>query len=379
MFIKKLITRFIKPSIIFESVPDFSDNARMVYDEMVREGYGKRNRLVWFIDWNKCAYLKNGKAVYWSPDDNKTLLQRVRSYSYYKKTKCIITCYRFIPSKGYVSGDGLVSIYLSHGTPMKSVKDYYTSPGKVDYILSPSDNLNEVMAREFSFKIEQVFVAGFPRNDYFANPAFNMKEKIGIKCEKIVAWLPTYRQHFNNGITTSSITLPLIHDNDCAIAINKAAEEAGIIILLKPHPAQDISFIHDLGLSNIKLINEEFLNEHKLNLYELLRNTDALITDYSSVYFDYLLCDRPIGVVWEDIDEYSRFPGFAVDLDYYLKGAEKIFSIDDMIKFLTDIAEGRDGLQKERREIRDYTNISTDGKNTIRVVDFIAKEAALKR
>ena len=206
-----------------------------------------------------------------------------------------------------------------------------------------------------------------------------MKEKIGIKCEKIVAWLPTYRQHFNNGITTSSITLPLIHDNDCAIAINKAAEEAGIIILLKPHPAQDISFIHDLGLSNIKLINEEFLNEHKLNLYELLRNTDALITDYSSVYFDYLLCDRPIGVVWEDIDEYSRFPGFAVDLDYYLKGAEKIFSIDDMIKFLTDIAEGRDGLQKERREIRDYTNISTDGKNTIRVVDFIAKEAALKR
>ena len=377
-WIKKKIISIIKPCILFESSPDFSDNSRAVYDEMVRRGYDKKYDLIWFVDWDKCATIKkDGSIDYWDPSDNKTLGKRIRCYAFYHKCRAIICCSRFIPSRGYVKGNHIRSFYLSHGTPMKSVKQYYTSPGRVNYILSPSEAMNSVMAYEFSFKPEQVFAAGFPRNDVFARPPVDLKSILGTECSKIIAWYPTYRQHFSNGIVTSSISIPIVHDEQAAFRLNEIAAENGVLLLLKPHPAQDVSLLQKLDLSNIWMINDRFLTQKGLLSYEMLRGTDALITDYSSVYFDYTLCDKPIGVVWEDIDEYRQFPGFALDLDKYLKGAEKIYTVEDFGRFIKEVADGTDTLREERREIRDLTNISTDGQNTSRVVDFIAETAAL--
>ena len=87
--------------------------------------------------------------------------------------------------------------------------------------------------------------------------------------------------------------------------------------------------------------------------------------------------DKPIGVIWEDIEKYKEDPGFALDLDYYLKGAEKIYTIDELCQFVEEVARGEDKLCNERREIRDIVNSSIDGKNTERVVDFIIKKAKL--
>ena len=48
-------------------------------------------------------------------------------------------------------------------------------------------------------------------------------------------------------------------------------------------------------------------------MYVLLRNADALITDYSSAYFDYMLLNRPIAFTVEDIEEYRKKRGFVFD------------------------------------------------------------------
>jgi CDP-glycerol glycerophosphotransferase (TagB/SpsB family) len=96
-----------------------------------------------------------------------------------------------------------------------------------------------------------------------------------------------------------------------------------------------------------------------------------MITDYSSIYFDYLLADKPVAVTWDDLEEYRKDPGFAVDLDVYMNGAVKVYNVEELISFVRDVAAGRDTLKAERRVIRDTVNYSTDGKNTERVVDFI--------
>ena len=49
-----------------------------------------------------------------------------------------------------------------------------------------------------------------------------------------------------------------------------------------------------------------------LSVYALLRNADALITDYSSAYFDYMLLNRPIAFTVEDIEEYRKRSGFCI-------------------------------------------------------------------
>lgn len=370
----------IKPSIIFESMPDFSDNSRAVFDEMVRQGYDKKYRLIWFIRYGQCASIKNGKVEYWDHRDRKTLLQKIRNYSFHYKTKCIICCNHFITSSGkgsITSGKDQKSFYLSHGTPMKRVKPYYTSHGGIDYILSPAKALDGLMAEEFSFDRRQVFTCGFPRNDAFARPAPNLRQLLGINHKRIIIWYPTYRQNADKTIVATKNSLPIIHDEESAKQLNEAAKKLDVFLILKPHHAQDVSLIHDLHLSNIRLISDNFFAEKGISSYELLAGSDALITDYSSVYFDYTLCDKPIGVIWEDIDEYRSFPGFAMDLDYYLKGAVKIYNRDDFAAFLQEVAEGKDRLQVERREIRDVTNYSTDGKNAERVVAFIAEKAGL--
>ena len=106
-------------------------------------------------------------------------------------------------------------------------------------------------------------------------------------------------------------------------------------------------------------------------------STDAPVAEYSSIYYDYLLCDKPVALIWEDIEEYKKKPGFAVDLEYHCKGVEKIYTAEDFEKFIVDLAEGKDRLKREREEICKMANYSCDGKNSQRVVDFICKDAHL--
>ncbi len=366
--------------IVFESKPEFSDNTKAVYNELVNRGYGTKYQLTWYISEDKCATLKKGNVTYWNPKKRKTIREKLRNYQYYYRTKCIICCNSFIGSSGshqITDGKDQVSFYLSHGTPLKKVKDYYTSPGGVDYCLSAHPELNSLMAEEFSFSPDQVFSCGFPRNDVFAEPSESLRTKFQGDFNKVIIWYPTYRQNGNKSINLAGDSLPLIHNEINAEQLNEVARQNHILIVIKPHFAQDISLVKKKELSNIIFIDDSFFENNGITSYELLAGSDALITDYSSVYFDYTLHDKPIAVIWEDIEEYKRFPGFAMDLSYYMKGAEKIYSIEQLCEFVKDVACENDRLQTERREIRDKTNISTDGKNSERVVDFIVDKAKL--
>jgi CDP-glycerol glycerophosphotransferase (TagB/SpsB family) len=150
-----------------------------------------------------------------------------------------------------------------------------------------------------------------------------------------------------------------------------------VLLVLKPHFAQDVSEIKDLKLSNIRFIDDAFFRLHGITSYEFVAGCDAMITDYSSIYYDYLLCDRPVGLVWEDLEEYRAKPGFAVDIEEYCAGGVKIYDLADFKEFLQQVALDQDVCQQARRRLRDMTNYSTDGQNAQRVTDFIIEKANL--
>ena len=380
--ISKFLSVFAKPSIVFESKPDFSDNTKAVFDEFVQRGLDKKYDFIWFISWSQCALLKNGTIQYWDPIDKSTIKKRFRNYSYYHKTKCIISCNTYLTSRGskdyqVTFGKNQISFHLTHGTPIKSLREYYPCPEGIDYLLSASPKLDQLMAYEFKMDISRVFSAGFPRNDVFSRKSISLNGILGTTFSKIIIWYPTYRQHYKGTVVLPGDSIPLIHDNENAISLNKTASENNVLIIIKPHFVQDQSFFNNVEMSNIWMIDDSFFDQHGFTSYELLAASDALLTDYSSVLFDYTLHDKPIGVVWEDIDSYREYPGFALDLDYYMKGVEKIYNIDELCGFIRQVANDEDRLQEERREIRDIVNISTDGRNAARVVDFIIEKASL--
>ncbi len=376
-FIKACVLHIIhflsyKKTILFESFPDCADNTKAVFDEMVRRGLNRKYELVWVLH-SRSAPKRKIPNVTMLPRKNSSLKSRLTRFIFFARAKCMISCNIFLLPVLKAQK----AFFLTHGTPIKRVRHYYNVPSKIHYCLAASEAVVKFSAYEANYPEERMFALGFPRNDVFCAPAKDVKSILQTTCKKVVVWYPTFRQRKNGRTTGAKNALPIISDLDAAKQLNDCAREAEVLIVLKPHFAQDLSRIKELGLSNIRFITDRFFVNNRITSYEFVAGCDALITDYSSIYYDYTLADKPIAAIWEDVEEYRQEPGFAVDIDYYMKGAEKIYNLEHFKTFIENVASGKDVLCQERREIRDLTNYATDGKNTQRVVDFIVEKAKL--
>lgn len=367
VFVKTLLNLLpVKNTILFESVPNLSDNTKAVFDEMIKRNINKKYKLIWVLNKEQDNLPQMDNVSYILASDKRLLFYKLTS-------KCLICCNNFLLTQR----KGQTSFYLTHGTPIKSLHEYYTIPEKIDYCLSAGDDVIPLYSYEFNYDENRIVSLGFPRNDELTNKPRDLHPLFpNHSFDKILVWYPTYRQH-KNGTTTTSKALPIINDAEKANLLNDAAKKNNTLIVLKPHFAQDISYITELNLSNILFINDSFFVENQISSYEFVGNCDALITDYSSIYYDYMLCEKPIALVWEDYEEYKRTPGFAVDIEKYMSGGEKIYQLDEMEAFLKRVAQNKDILKGERSRICSLVNYSTDGKNAARVVDFIVEKAHL--
>ena len=110
-----------------------------------------------------------------------------------------------------------------------------------------------------------------------------------------------------------------------------------------------------------------------MTVYTLLRNADALITDYSSVYFDYMLLDRPIAFATGDIDFYNEERGFIFENPKeYMPGME-IKNIYDVEKFIADTINGMDEFKEARHQVNEKVNYYKDGDSCERIAKRFIK------
>ena len=362
-----------RKSIVFESFPDFADNTRPVFDEMLRRGLDRKYNLVWLTTGDKRLPVEGPHIRYIYSKSHK-LWEKIRKTYYLASAKCLICCNRFLVP----NNPRQTAFYLSHGTPMKNAGGYYYPPEKINYCLAAGPGVAELMAEQCRTNIEKVFPLGFPRNDVLTQAPRAIKSMLDTQCEKVIVWYPTFRQHKSTGrIAGSGVALPIIHDVEAAKRLNQVAYEQNVLIVLKPHFAQDVQCIKDAGLSNIRFIDESFFEKHDISSYAFVGSCDGLITDYSSIYYDYTLCDKPIALIWEDLEEYRQNPGFAIDLEAHTKCAEIAYTLPQLEDFVRNVGAGIDIHREERRAYCKLVNYSTDGKNTQRVVDFIIQKANL--
>ena len=350
--------------VVFESCPDYSDNSKSVFDEMKKRKSLEKYKMIWL-----CVNPPTIKS-----SKNTLFVQRksIRGLYYRIRAKALLCCNRFV--EPYRSKQ--FAINLSHGTPIKAIGSYRI-PTSIRYSLAASPKTAEILMELFSLEKDQVIPLGLPRNDDISKYKVDLRQVFKADFDKVVIWLPTFRQHRSGSKTGSNHAIPLLWDNKNIKTINDTCSRLHILLVIKPHYAQDVSFITELNTSNILIIDDDFIKNNNMTLNSFLGGTDALLTDYSSVYFDYTLCNKPIGLIWEDIEQYKNNPGFSIDLDYAMKGGQKIYTIDDLLNFFIMLSKNEDFLLKERCEVRDVFNISTDGQNSKRAVDFIIKAAHL--
>lgn len=379
--IKKVIKGIIKKLVVlilpiknigfFESVPDLSDNTKPVFDEMIKRGMNENYKFVWLVK-TKSSDLPKIKNVSYLARDDRFFAKKELYYHYYSRFK--VCCNAFLCT----ARNGQTSFYITHGTGIKSVRNYYNVPSEIDYILVDGEGTREMTAWQLNGDINKHVALGYPRNDVLVSSKYKSIDLFPEnKGEKIVVWYPTFRQHKSGHLFATAKALPILHDEKQAEKLNEIAKENKVLLVLKPHFAQDVSKIKACELSNIKFIDDEFFVKNNVTSYEFIAGCDALLSDYSSVYYDYLLCDKPIGLVWEDYEEYKKTTNFVLDMDYYMKAGEKIYNIEDFEKFLKNLATGNDTLKAERAEISAWANYARDGKSAERVTDFIIEKAGL--
>ena len=282
-----------------------------------------------------------------------------------------------------------VSVNYWHGTPLKKINGMMEKLGDYrydffTYITAAAPAFRKIFAEAFGCREEQVLINGHPRNDYLFRDS-DVLSRFGIRREsfrKIFLWMPTYRKSrdgfIRDGEQFSDRTgdIPLMERKEDLRELEQFLGEQHAYLFLKMHPAQDLSRL-DPDLRKFKhfcFLTNEDMRRYGVPLYSLVREADALITDYSSIYFDYLLLDRPIGFILADLDSYEEHRGFVVEnpLDYM--PGPKIYEKEEFFAFLGDVLEERDEYKSERARINSQVNYYQDGQNCERLLRMIHLE-----
>lgn len=373
--IKKILEFFIfrlplRNIIIFESYPTYSDNTKKVFDEFLARGYNKKYKLVWVHLNEECV--DEQKRIFKDVDNVEFVSYDNKKYYYYKYfAKAYLVC-NILISK---ARQEQYYCDLSHGCALKNAVGYYETPKtcKDADVITVSEYMVPFDAYNLTHNPECMRVLGYARND-------DLFEHIDVKSafsdysfDKVIYWMPTYRQHFMGNSCHSNISMPILYTEKEAKQLNACAKENNTLVVVKVHFAQDLSKIEEFNFSNVLFIKNDFFDGKTFTNYQLLGSCDAMISDYSSVYYDYLLCDKPIGLCFDDFEEYKKREGFAfgVDLDLILKGGAKLYTIDDLCSFVKSVASGEDRLCNDRNEIKNLVHDHIDNQSTKRIVDYL--------
>ena len=265
-------------------------------------------------------------------------------------------------------------INLWHGIPLKrlslqvkGIREAKTRNRFQKYTAICASSIFEqfLLASCFDMHIDDIWLTGTPRNDYLLNPDQSLVSDNPYLDKKIILYTPTWREY---GSRSSFFPFD---DKDLSV-INNFLIKEDAYLLLRGHREE-----MELISSNYNQ-NETFsriISAHQ-NLFpdvqQLLAYTDVLLTDYSSIYFDFLLIDKPMIFLPYDLDEYQSYRGFLFDYDSHTPGV-KVFNQLDFLKELEMSLNVPEIMNEERARMRDLFHLHQNGGSSARILMQINK------
>jgi CDP-glycerol glycerophosphotransferase (TagB/SpsB family) len=144
------------------------------------------------------------------------------------------------------------------------------------------------------------------------------------------------------------------------------------VLIVKIHHLQNTAFLTVTDLQRIYYITDDDLFNADIQVNDLLNVSDMLLTDYSSVCYDYLLCDKPIGYMVSDKDEYAR--GFLIDDVFSIMPGKKIYNYTQLCDFIESyFVAGKDEYLPDRRRLKEKIFKYNDSDNCKRLYEWLLK------
>lgn len=378
--IYKVLTYIIpvnKNIIIFQSSNgrNYTGNPRYIYEEMVRQGLDHEYECVWFFfDTGievpgKCKKIRNNYFTYfwylmragiWVFDSRQPLyVQKKKSITY---------------------------IQTWHGTPLKKlaldmdrmnmggssdIEEYHrqfrVTCRDWDYLISQNQFSTEIFQSCFDFKDRPMLQIGYPRNDVLIRDnqpekINEYKKKLGLPLDKkIILYAPTWRDNEYSEKGKYKFASKLDFD----MAMEQLSEEYVFIVKYHYLVADKVDWSPYKGFV--------YTFDETKDIAWLYLVSDMMITDYSSVMFDYSLLRRPMFFFAYDLDDYKdNLRGFYFD---FVEEAPGPISKETK-QLITDIKEYDSQQWEKKYEAyhKKYNHVD-DGHASEKVIEIIKKES----
>lgn len=332
--------------VFFYDAQGMRQNCWELYKYMVEYGYDSKYKLIYYSE-------KKMDCI----DDNLSagiVSNLIYGWFYHlisKHTFCEYSNFKFNCRPGHKQ----ITVYLTHGMPLKNYGYTVAQPDHpyeddYSYLLMTSEFYKPLMKKILGCRDNQVYVGGLPRCDQLFHQK-DLKWIVKDNCLNVL-WMPTFRNSIRMDINDSEKEFPLL-TRDSIQTLDQELKNNNINLIIKPHPFQDyVPWLYEGKFTNISIVFNRDIFQHGCELYELIGRMDMLLTDYSSVYSDYLLTQKPIGFVVDDVEEYKTKRGFVDEKLFDLLPGPIITTYEELIAFLNNINNGNDEFVEKRETIQ---------------------------
>jgi CDP-glycerol glycerophosphotransferase len=215
---------------------------------------------------------------------------------------------------------------------------------------------------------DRIFLTGQPRNDHLLDYQSTGKENLkrhlnGISGnETVILYAPTFRDE-RFGQEGMRVRLFPFEDFDNDY-FTRFLSENNIIVLVRMHAADAVT---GLEIDNSRVI--EFGHNACPDINVVLGDLDFIITDYSSICYDFLLLNRPMMFIPYDLEEYMSKRGLIVDhYDFWTPGP-KLSSMKEFYDYVQLYVHGKPDPYEERRiELNKVINSFQTDNSTSRIL-----------
>ena len=384
--------------VSFFSEPPYSGNARALYEYMKHEGVDKRYglELVWLVqskEWENILKRYGVDACY------------VRRYECIRMYLCsrVHVADTFIMNvRRFVKGPRTIFLLTWHGIPFKTVLRHCWPQEVnriVDYSIATSTYTAMLTAASVGICPAKIRVTGYPRNDRLL--LRTRREALQIlsqvlgrdvnNFERIILYAPTYRhgdaivgREYVEGAPMDTLAnIPL----DYLRELDRVLERYRALLIVKYHHIDEIYYerkatrlfeerIRGLQTHNIRLVTSSELGRIASDVYDIFPAIDVLITDYSSIFYDYLLLDRPVIFYMYDLEKYIKDRGLIIDVEalpHYVPGPIAK-TPRQLIELVRRVLEDGDIEADKRRALTRLVHRYRDSGSSRRVWEQIVKK-----
>lgn len=404
--LKRIIKKYSKLANIF------------LYPLYFLSGSVKRDPKIWLFGSYHDSFTDNSKYLFLAASENVKNIKTIwitgdRELLRFLKERNLNCCLRwsikgiyyslkakyyffsaYVKDINFWTSKGAVLANLWHGIPLKKI-EYDVEKGKVhdrygkcnliyriffphffskpSFMLSTSEYVSRIFSGAFRIGVDKLLDIGFPRNDIF----FKKKEEIlsfvkkygdkrtekiikdidGKKYCKVFVYLPTFRDTKRNFLSRSIPDVKIL---------NSILAKNDFLMIIKLHQNSELC-AELVSQSHIEVLDP------KTDIYPILPFSDVLITDYSSIYFDYLMLDKEIIFYPLDYEDYvSKDREMYFDYFDCTPGA-KACSYRELLDLITNVVML--DYSKRRQEILKNFFRNIDGLSAKRIINHFLSVA----